>query len=243
MIYGLISDVHANLEACEAVLADLSGVDAYLCLGDLVGYGPDPGACLERVRRLPGLVCVVGNHDLAAAGKYDLNWFNPHARAAIEWTERQLTGEQKSYLAALPLTAEAGRALLVHGSLPDPMEYLATVQDALNCFDAMPGTLCFLGHTHLAECFRRRGSSLFCDHVPLHSGGEIALESALRYLVNPGSVGQPRDGNPDASYGLWDTEARTIEIRRVPYDIAAVQRKMRQAGLPQYLADRLSRGG
>jgi predicted phosphodiesterase len=242
MIYGLLSDVHANLEACEAVLADLSGVDAYLCLGDLVGYGPDPGACLERVRRLPGLICVVGNHDLAAAGKYDLNWFNPHARAAIEWTERQLTSEQKSYLAALPLTAEAGRAILVHGSLPNHMEYLATVQDALNCFDAMPGALCFLGHTHLAEYFRRRGSSLF-DHVPLHAGGEVAFESALRYIVNPGSVGQPRDGNPDASYGLWDTEARTIEIRRTKYDIAAVQQKMRQAGLPQYLADRLSRGG
>jgi diadenosine tetraphosphatase ApaH/serine/threonine PP2A family protein phosphatase len=243
MIYGLISDIHANLEACEAVLADLTGVDAYLCLGDLVGYGPDPGACLERVRRLPGLICVVGNHDLAAAGRYDLNWFNPHARAAIEWTARQLTAEQKAYLAALPLTAEVGRAILVHGSLPDHMEYLATVQNALACFDAMPRPLCFIGHTHIAECFRRRGASLRCDQVSLLTGGEIALEAPLRCIVNPGSVGQPRDGNPDASYGIWDTEACLIEIRRVTYDVAAVQKKMRQAGLPSYLADRLSRGG
>jgi len=242
MIYGLLSDIHANLEACEAVLADLAGVDAYLCLGDIVGYGPDPAACLERVRRLPGLVCVAGNHDLAAADRYDLNWFNRQAREAIEWTSRQLTSEQKGYLSALPLTAEVAQATLVHGSLPDHMEYVAAVRDALRCFDAMPGPLCFIGHTHVAECFLRRGKSRFCEHMSLLTGGEIVLDSSPRYLVNCGSVGQPRDGNPAASYGIWEVEARLLEMRRVEYDVAAVQRKMRQAGLPPFLADRLSRG-
>lgn len=242
MVYGLISDIHANLEACEAVLADLAGVDAYLCVGDVVGYGPDPAACLERLRRLPGLVCVAGNHDLAAADRYDLSWFNAHARAAIEWTSRQLTTEQKAYLSGSPLTAQVEQAILVHGSLPDHMGYLATVQDAVACFDVMPGALCVVGHTHVTEAFQRRGMSRFCEQVSLAAGGEIALDPDLRYIVNPGAVGQPRDGNPQASYAVWDTEARLIEVRRVAYDIASVQRKMRQAGLPPYLANRLSGG-
>ena len=242
MIYGLLSDIHANLEACEAVLAELSGVDAYLCLGDIVGYGPDPGACLERVRRLPSLTCVVGNHDLAASDHYDLNWFNPQARAAIEWTARQLTSEQKSYLVALPLTAQIGNAVLVHGSLPDHMEYLASAEEAIACFEATQQPICFIGHTHLAECFVRRGLLPSCEQISLAVGGEVAMETGLRYIVNAGAVGQPRDGNPAASYGVWDTEAGLIEVRRVGYDIAAVQKKMRRADLPPSLAKRLSRG-
>jgi predicted phosphodiesterase len=242
MVYGVISDIHANLEACEAVLADLAGVDIYLCVGDTVGYGPDPAACLERVRRLPGLVAVAGNHDLAAAGQYDLSWFNAQARAAIEWTSRQLTAEQKEYLSASPLTAQVEQAILVHGSLPDHMEYLTTVEDAATCFDAMPGALCLVGHTHVAEVYQRGDSSQFCEHAPLPTGGEIALEPGLRHIVNPGAVGQPRDGNSQASYAVWDTEAGSIEVRRVAYDIASVQKKMRQCGLPSYLVNRLSRG-
>ena len=242
MVYGLISDVHANLEAFEAVLAELAGVDAYLCLGDIVGYGPDPIPCLERLQALPGLICVVGNHDLAAADRYDLSWFNAHARAAIEWTSDQLSPAHKAYLTDLPLTAEAGRALLVHGSLPNHMEYVLTEADALACFEAMPRPVCLLGHTHLAEHFRRRGTARDCDHLPLPLGGTIALEADTRYIVNPGSVGQPRDGNAAASYARFDTEERRIEVLRVGYDIAAVQKKMQRAGLPAYLAERLSRG-
>lgn len=242
MTYGLISDIHANLEALEAVLAELSGVDAFLCLGDIVGYGPDPGPCLERVRRLPGLVCVAGNHDLVAVGRYDLNEFNPFAGEAIQWTRQQLSEEQHSYLSSLPLTAEAAGAVLVHGSLPDEMAYITSAEDARQCFEAFAGPLCFIGHTHVAEHYVLRSGTRFPEQLSLWSGGVFALDPELRYIANPGAVGQPRDGNPAAGFGIYDTEAGTIEVRRVPYDIESVQGKMRAAGLPAYLSERLSAG-
>ncbi len=243
MVYGLISDIHANLEAFEAVLAELAGVDAYLCLGDIVGYGPDPTACVERLRELPGLICVAGNHDLAAVGRYDLDWFNPYARAAIEWTAHQISSDDASYLSALPLTVEAAGATLVHGSLPEPMDYITDTQAALVCFQAMPGRLCFVGHTHVAEYYRQRPGDASAEQRSLYSGGRVECKPEFRCIINVGSVGQPRDGNPAASCGLFDPEAGTVEVRRVGYDIAAVQRKMRAARLPEYLAERLSRGG
>ncbi len=242
MIYGLISDIHSNLEALDAVLAGLAGVEAFLCLGDIVGYGPDPVACLARVRTLPSLECIVGNHDLAAIGQYDLEWFNPYARAAVEWTAAQLSADEREYLGALPLRREVAGAVLVHGSLPEPMEYVTSPQEALDCFDAFGGSLCFVGHTHITEFYRRRGGEPHCDQIGLSGGGRIRLEREWRYLINPGSVGQPRDGNPEASFGIYDSRAQTVELRRVGYDIAAVQRKMQAAGLPQYLIERLPRG-
>jgi diadenosine tetraphosphatase ApaH/serine/threonine PP2A family protein phosphatase len=242
MTYGLISDIHANLEALEAVLGELSGVDAFLCLGDIVGYGPDPGPCVERVRQLPGLVCVAGNHDLVAVGRYDLNEFNPYAGEAIHWTRQQLSEEQESYLSSLPLTVEAAGAILVHGSLPEEMAYVTTAWDALQCFEAFGGPLCLIGHTHVAECYVLRSATRFPEQISLRSGGVFALDPELRYIVNPGAVGQPRDGNPAAGFGIYDTGVGTIEIRRVSYDIESVQRKMRAAGLPAYLSKRLSVG-
>jgi diadenosine tetraphosphatase ApaH/serine/threonine PP2A family protein phosphatase len=242
MIYGLISDIHANLEAFEAVLAELAGVEAYLCLGDIVGYGPDPSACVRRVQQLPGLACVVGNHDLAAAGRYDLNWFNPLARQAIVWTAGQLSAQEKSYLAALPLRAEAAGAMLVHGALPNEMDYVTTAEEAVTTLDAFSGALCLIGHTHVAEHYRNRPGTRFCEQIAFGAGGHIALEPHLRYLVNPGSIGQPRDGDPRASFGTYDTEKRRIEVRRVPYDIKRVQARMRGAGLPGPLIERLARG-
>jgi diadenosine tetraphosphatase ApaH/serine/threonine PP2A family protein phosphatase len=243
MVYGLISDIHANREAFEAVLAELAGVDAYLCLGDVVGYGPDPVACLQRLRELPGLACVAGNHDLAAVGRYDLEWFNPYARAAVEWTAEQLTPDDESYLGSLPLQSEAAGVTLVHGSLPEPMDYIIDPRAALVCFQAMPGRICFVGHTHVAEYYRQDGRRLLPEQLPLYQGGRVAFEAGRRYIVNIGSVGQPRDGNPAASCGLFDPESESVEVRRVGYDIAAVQRKMRKARLPEYLAERLTRGG
>ncbi len=242
MTYGLISDVHANLEALEAALKELEGVDGFLCMGDLVGYGADPVACVERVRTLPRLICVAGNHDLAAIGSYDLAWFNPFARAAIAWTADQLSPEQKSYLASLPLTAHADGAVIVHGSLPDEMDYITAPDEARLCFDAMPGDLALIGHTHVAEYYRTRRGSRFPEQVALFSGGAIEFRDGVRYIANPGAIGQPRDGNPTASFGLWRVEDRLIEIRRVPYDIEAAQAKMRKAGMPDYLAERLSVG-
>jgi len=244
MVYGLISDIHANLEALEAALAELSGVEAYLCLGDIVGYGPDPSACLARVRALPGLVCIVGNHDLAAVGAYDLDWFNPYARHAVEWTAAQLSPEETDYLRALPDKEEVAGTVLVHGSLPQPelMNYITTPEDALECFDAFGGALCFIGHTHLTEYYHRAETVRACRRVGLFRGGRLELQRDRRYLINPGSVGQPRDGNPRASFGIYDTTARTVEIRRVAYDLPTVQKKMNEAGLPRYLSERLRRG-
>ena len=280
MNYGLISDIHANLESLEAVLKELEGVHAFLCMGDIVGYGADPGPCLERVRALPRLICVAGNHDLAAVGSYDPNWFNPFARAAIEWTAQQLTPVQKDYLRSLPLSAHADGAVIVHGSLPDEMDYITSPDEARLCFDAMPGDLALIGHTHVTECYRTRRASTplpqdpaevrgatlslpplgfargdpelvegpkgrgsrFPEQVALWSGGAIDLNEGVRYIVNAGAVGQPRDGNPAASFGVWRVEDRVIELRRVAYDIERAQAKMGAAGLPEYLIERLATG-
>jgi len=242
MTYGLISDIPANLEALEAVLEELGVVDGFLCMGDIVGYGADPGPCLERVKALPRLICVAGNHDLAAIGSYDLEWFNPYARAALEWTARQLSDEQKSHLRSLPLTAHADGAVVVHGSLPDEMDYITAPDEARVCFDAMPGDLAFIGHTHVTEYYRTRRGSRFPEQVSLWSGGAVELREGVRYIINPGAIGQPRDGNPAASFGIWRVEDRVVEIRRVGYDIEAAQRKMERAGLPAYLVERLAIG-
>ncbi len=242
MIYGIISDIHANLEAMKAALAQLGECDRFLCLGDVVGYGADPSACIERLRGLPDLVCIAGNHDLAALDQYDRDWFNPFARAAIDWTSEQLTDEDKSYLASLPRFVHVEDAILVHGSLPDEMAYITTPEEAKACFDAMPGGLALVGHTHVAEYYRAADATRSPERVSLLSGGIVSLEPESRYIVNPGAVGQPRDGNPAASYALWDPEARTIEVRRVGYDIDSAQDKMRRAGLPDYLVERLAIG-
>ncbi len=242
MTYGLISDIHGNAEALEAVLSELEGVEGFLCLGDIVGYGPDPSACLERVRELRNLTCIAGNHDLAAIGRYDLNWFNPLARAAIEWTGQQLTPEEQGYLASLPLREEVDEAKAVHGSFPEPMGYIMTPQEAQECFDAVSGPLVFVGHTHVAEYYRVLHNTQFPEQVSLFSGGRISLEPQVRYIVNPGAIGQPRDGNPAASFGLWEVEAGTLETRRVGYDVERQQEKMQAADLPDYLIARLSVG-
>jgi len=242
MTYGLISDIHANLEALEAVLKALGRVDGFLCMGDIVGYGADPGPCLETIRRLPRLVCVAGNHDLAAIGSYHLDLFNPVARDAIKWTAQQLTPDDRSYLGSLPLTAHADGALIVHGSLPDEMDYITTPDEARLCFDAMPGDLAFVGHTHITEYYQTRGGSRFPQQVSLWSGGTVDLNEGVRYIVNQGAVGQPRDGNPAASFGVWRVEDRAVEVRRVSYDIDAAQDKMVKAGLPGYLIERLALG-
>jgi len=242
MTYGLISDIHGNLEALTAALAELAGVDAFLCLGDIVGYGPDPAACVDRIREQPHLTCIAGNHDLAALDHYDLKWFNRYALQAIEWTKSQLSADQTAYLTPLQETAQLDDTFLVHGSLPEHMDYITNVDRAMDCFDAMSGSLCLVGHTHVAEYYANRPGSRVCKQVSLLAGGEIVLEPGVRYIVNPGAIGQPRDGNPAASCGIYDTEARTLTIRRVSYAVSVVQEKMRRVGLPENLADRLTFG-
>jgi predicted phosphodiesterase len=242
MTYGLISDIHSNIEALTAALAELTSADAFLCMGDIVGYGPDPIACIERLQSLPNLTCIAGNHDLAAIGRYSLDWFNDFARAAIEWTGARLSADAVTYLQGLDLTAELPDCFLVHGAYPNHMDYITTPADAMGTFESMPVSPCFIGHTHIAEYYRNRKSTRFADSHSALLGCSITLEPDLGYIVNPGSIGQPRDGNPDASFGIYDTEAQCVEIRRVSYDIAAVQKKMRKARLPQHLIERLPRG-
>jgi len=238
--YAVLSDIHGNLEALEAVLADAAPrTDALLCLGDLVGYGADPVACVEIVaERAQSITC--GNHEHGVAGLLALDWFNPHARAAAEWTRERLDDDHRTYLAGLPLVTVVGDATLVHASpdRPDEWEYLVTAQDGFDAFSAFATRLCFVGHSHLVSAWSL--GSTGPEHLP--GPIDLALERGRRYIVNVGSVGQPRDHDPRAAWALWDVEARRVMLRRVSYDIGATQAKIRAAGLPRFLADRLADG-
>ncbi|MCS6863368.1 MAG: metallophosphatase family protein [Abditibacteriales bacterium] len=246
MRYGIISDIHGNLEALEVVLRKLDGCDRWICLGDIVGYGPNPNECCERVRALNAL-CVQGNHDLAALGQYDLSWFNDWAAAAILWTQKQLTAANRAFLQNVPamqvINDENFPFTLVHGSPRDPTEeYISSAQEADAIFERLTTPLCLVGHTHVAECYVRAKDALTCERRGMNAGGLIPLKKHHHYIINCGSVGQPRDRNPQTSCGLLDTQARRVEIFRLDYPIEATQRKMRAAGLPDLLWQRLEWG-
>ena len=238
----VVSDIHSNLEALEAVLDDAvvrGGFDVVWCLGDTVGYGPDPGPCLERLRGFE-LVAVAGNHDYAAVGKFDPDEFNGAARAAILWTADQLGPYEVEWLTALPTVAQQTPFTLVHGTLREPViEYLLDREAAIATLLRMTTTYCLVGHSHYPfVCQENGGAPVFVEFPelqPLSLGAE-------RWIVNPGSVGQPRDRDPRPSYAVFDSDIGTIERRRVEYDIATTQRKMHAAGLPPYLAERLETG-
>ena len=242
MRYGIISDIHANLEALEAVLLRLKAVDAYICLGDIVGYGPDANECVEAVRSLPGLKCVVGNHDLACVGEYDINWFNWYAREAIVWTQERLTPASRAYLQSLPLMDMQNSLTLVHGALPQPMDYVTSEAEARQVFPEMVTPVCLIGHTHIAEYYSHAHGAAHVQHESLIRGGRIKVSPGVSYIVNCGSVGQPRDGNTMASFGVYDTTKRRLEITRIAYPVERVQEKMAKAGLPALLGDRLAVG-
>jgi diadenosine tetraphosphatase ApaH/serine/threonine PP2A family protein phosphatase len=238
--YAILSDVHGNLEALRAVLADAAPrTDALVCLGDIVGYGADPVPCLETVAAR-AMTTVGGNHEHAVAGLLDLAWFNPYARAAAEWTGQRLDGDHQRYLRALPLVAELGDATLVHASpaRPEAWDYLVEAEDGFEAFAAFASRLCFVGHSHRPAVWS------LGSWGPAFAAGwiDVDLEAGRRYIVNVGSVGQPRDGDARAAYAIWDVEARRIEGRRVAYDVATTRDKILRAGLPKFLADRLSVG-
>jgi diadenosine tetraphosphatase ApaH/serine/threonine PP2A family protein phosphatase len=224
------------------VLADLStlGVDGLLCLGDLVGYGADPGRVVDALARR-GAVAVAGNHDHASAGLLDLEWFNPYARAAAEWTAEKLDAAQSGYLAGLPLITEHAGATLVHSSPRNPSEwsYLISPADGAAVFPAFTTAVCFIGHSHLPAAWTlREDGTLGFERGAVY----LTIRPGERYVVNVGSVGQPRDGDPAAAYALWDAEAGTIQVRRVSYDVAEARRRIHAAGLPKVLGDRLLHG-
>lgn len=245
MRIAVLSDIHSNLEALDAVLARARAEDAerVYVLGDSVGYGADPAAVLERLSSLEDATLIAGNHDLAAVGRFDARWFNSVAAEAIVWTGEQLSGEARALLDELPSRTDGTDPLLVHGSVVDPVaEYVTNERIAGASFAAEAFDLCFFGHTHLPMMFTKRhdggvrGEQL-ADATPVSLADGVA-----RVMVNPGSVGQPRDGDPRASFLIWDTTAGSVTVLRVPYEIETAQAKIRDAGLPGVLADRLALG-
>jgi diadenosine tetraphosphatase ApaH/serine/threonine PP2A family protein phosphatase len=241
--YAVFSDVHANMEALEAVLADAGrrSPDAYVCLGDIVGYGPDPNECVARVQRL-GAAAIAGNHDRGAVGLFDTAAFSPLARAAIEWTARVLTAEHRAFLAALPERLESPAFLGVHGSPRDPVEeYILTLPQALAIFIESTFRVCLVGHTHIPGVFvRSRNGHIRAEEFA--PDAPVRLAATSRYIVNGGSVGQPRDGDPRAAYLIYDDGGRSVTLHRVEYAVAATQAKMRARGLPPLLSRRLAAG-
>jgi predicted phosphodiesterase len=241
--YAVFSDVHGNLEALEVVLADASrqSPDVYLCLGDTVGYGPDPDACVRRVRALSG-PAVAGNHDRAAARILDINSFSPLARAAIQWTARAIEGETRRWLTDLPERVETCAFLAVHGSPRNPIEeYILDLPTSLAVFVEHRFAVCLVGHSHLPGAFVLGADGSVSARL-LPAAQAVPLAPSSRYIVNAGSVGQPRDGDPRACYLLLDTVARTVTLRRVTYPLAVTQAKMAARGLPAPLAHRLALG-
>jgi diadenosine tetraphosphatase ApaH/serine/threonine PP2A family protein phosphatase len=238
----ILSDVHANLTALEAVLAATEGVyDELWNLGDTVGYGPHPNECFERLNAI-ATIQLAGNHDLASIGAVSTADFNPIAKEAALWTGRHLSEAAKTELAErLPLR-ELDGITLAHGSPRDPIwEYVLDSVSATKNMLHVPGDLCFVGHTHVAMFAAIRPGAVSAALYPLVDGETIDLQNA-RLLINPGSVGQPRDGDPRAAYALLDTEAQTVSGHRVSYDIARTQQAIRDAGLPDRLATRLASG-
>ena len=240
MRIAVISDIHGNLEAFEAVLADMdtAGVDTAYCLGDNVGYGPQPQEVVDRLR-LRGIPSVMGNHELALSDPIFLRWFNPVARTSLERTRTMLSSDALDFLSGLPSAMVAEGCRFVHGFPPDsPTTYLFQVGDngLEKSFVSHGERICFVGHTHELVMISHTGENM-ARH--LLAQGEIHLDRDRRYLINIGSVGQPRDGNNRAKYIIWDKDRDVLETRFVPYDIAAVVKKIEAAGLPEAHAKRL----
>lgn len=240
MRYGIIADIHGNLEALQAVIEACRHEDIqdFFCLGDVVGYGANPKECLKMIQDLMA-VCIAGNHDWAVLGKMDVAYFNPAAQAAIAWTRQQLSQEELNFLNSLKLVFKNDDMILVHGTLEHPEEfhYLLDISDLLNTFSLIDRPLCFLAHTHVPGIFVKHKEKI---HDIRHL--KITLSHEEQCVVNVGSVGQPRDGSPLAAYCVYDRDERSIEIKRTAYDIETAQRKILAAGLPEFLAQRLSMG-
>jgi predicted phosphodiesterase len=238
----VISDLHANLTALEAVLADAGTVDAAWCLGDVIGYGPDPNDVVELVRAIPNLTCVLGNHDVAVLGQMDDAVFNTEARRSLLWQKQQLSDGNKGYLESLPQDSLVmDTVTLAHGSPRDPVwEYILNTLVARLNFQRFETPYCFVGHSHIQCMFQLNTEK---DRVSLEAPkvNEV-LTLTPRAILNPGSVGQPRDRDPRAAYAIFDPEAGTWEPRRVSYDVEAVQERIRAAKLPDKHAVRLAEG-
>lgn len=241
MRYAIFSDMHSNLEAYQAFLEDArkEGINGYLCVGDIVGYGANPRECIGLTREL-GCPVVCGNHDWAAASKIIIEYFNYNAQKAILWTMEALDDVDKNYLANLNLVYQDEEFTLVHGSLDRPQEfgYVLDQEEAARSIHFQQTPLCFIGHSHTAEIFyENKGGYIDYTVKP-----KLKMEAGRKYLVNVGSVGQPRDGDWRSSYCIYDNEKKTLHIKRLEYDLKKAQEKILQADLPSRLAMRLAQG-
>ena len=239
-LLAVLGDIHANLDALEAVLADCreQGVTDYLCTGDVVGYNARPHECLDIVRGL-GCPVVMGNHDHYVSSRQNLDDFNPHAAAVIEWTRKQLSPDETAFLRDLPFVSTRMGITLVHATMDDP-ESFGYVFDHLQAeahFSHQVTPLCFHGHTHCPMIYEKQIGAVYRIDAQ-----DFRLPAGRKYFVNVGSVGQPRDGDPRAAYVIYDPAVRSIRFRRIEYDVAAAQAKVREAGLPERLAERLAVG-
>jgi diadenosine tetraphosphatase ApaH/serine/threonine PP2A family protein phosphatase len=242
--YLVISDVHANLEALEAVFAAAGPIDHVLALGDFIGYGADPNAVVERLRTLPAVTLIRGNHDKVGVGLDSVEGFNYLAKHAIHWTAAALTEANRAWVVALPQGPATvdGQVQICHGAPFDEDVYIFDDLDAMRALRVSERPICLFGHTHVPTAFRLDGSQLAVIGPPRGTEFAIRLDGRSKYLVNCGAVGQPRDGDPRASFGTLDTDAQVLTIRRIDYDVAAAQGKIIAAGLPDVLAQRLAVG-
>jgi len=237
----VISDIHANLPALEAVFDHCGPVDAVWCLGDLVGYGPDPNECVERIRAIPNLFCILGNHDSAALGQLDLAAFNFDAQQSTLWTQLTLSQENKKFLLNLPETRTIGQFTLAHGSPHNPIwEYVLDTYTARVNFQFFNTSYCLIGHSHLPLSFIQASEITEVEMRIMHESQTLALTP--RAILNPGSVGQPRDHDSRASYAILDTETLQWELKRVHYPYEIVQERIRRFNLPDRHALRLAYG-
>ncbi|MFA6216347.1 MAG: metallophosphoesterase family protein [Candidatus Omnitrophota bacterium] len=238
MRYGIISDIHSNLEAFQAVLQALrlEHIDEYLCAGDIVGYAADPQACIDIVKDCVRIT-VAGNHDQASVELFSDFHFNPYAQKAISWTKKNISASGQDFLRSLKLTYQNKDLTLVHGSLacPGDFKYISDPGMLESSFDLMEGNICFLGHTHEAGIFIQDSAG----KRAYQKTGSRRIEKGSKYIVNVGSIGQPRDSDARASYGIYDTDTRQVTLKRVDYDVHLARKKIIERGLPCFLGDRL----
>ena len=241
MRYGIFSDVHSNLEALEAVIEAYKNeaIDQYLCVGDVIGYAANPQQCIERIKTLC-MITVAGNHDWAGVNLFSADYFNPDAREAIFWSRRNIENMDRLFLESLKLVYKNKDLTLVHGTLEGPgdFNYMSDGYVARETFRVLETDICFVGHSHVAGMFIKDKD----DRISYREDNSIDVEKGGKYIINVGSVGQPRDGNTKACYSIYDTDKKEVEIRRVSYDFQATRKKIIDAGLPRFLGDRLLLG-
>lgn len=241
MRYGIFGDVHSNLEALDAVINvyKKESIDIYMCVGDVVGYAADPKECIEKVKSL-AMVTVAGNHDWAAVNLFSPETFNPFAKEAILWTRKQLDDGEKDFLETLKLVHKNENLTLVHGTLDSPRDfnYMTDGYIAEESFRRMETNICFIGHTHLAGVYIKEGN----DRISYRLDPSFGIKPENKYIINVGSVGQPRDSNHKAAYCIYDSDKKEVQIKRVEYDSKTARKKIIEAGLPIFLGDRLFLG-